>query len=167
MSELQRKEVISMKKTFIVGLGSVLGLALAVNVALGWGPGSGRGFGRAAIGVPPVADLTAEQSAQIQDLRDDFQNETKPLQDEIYNKRTELRNLWVSSNPDESAITTMQKEILNLQSQLQEKGAALALEVRKVLTPEQLAQLPASGPGPGSGPGMGSGSPMMCPRGRW
>jgi hypothetical protein len=41
-----RKEVISMKKTIIIGLSLVLGLALIATVALAWGPGFGPGFGR-------------------------------------------------------------------------------------------------------------------------
>jgi Spy/CpxP family protein refolding chaperone len=166
MAKFQRKEI-SMKKTFVVGFGLVLGLVVAANFALAWGPGFGRGFGQVGAGVPLVADLTAEQSAQIEAMRDDFQNETKPLQNEIYAKRTELRTLWRTPDSDESAITAMQKEILILQSRLQEKGGALMLEMRKVLTPEQLAQMPAAGPGPGSGPGMGFGSLMMGPRSRW
>ncbi len=35
---------------------------------------------------------------------------------------------------------------------IQEKGTNLGLEIRKVLTPEQLAQLPAFSPGTGFGP---------------
>ena len=35
-----------MKKTTIVGLGVVLGVALVATVALAWGPGFGQGFGR-------------------------------------------------------------------------------------------------------------------------
>ena len=60
------------------------------------------------------------------------------------------------------------------QSKLQEKAANLGLEIRKVLTPEQLAQLPAfsqgAGFGPGAGPGpRGFGPPrgMKGPFGRW
>jgi Spy/CpxP family protein refolding chaperone len=165
---LQRKEVISMKKTTIVGLGLILVLALAATVALAWGPGFGPGFGRGfrgpGYGIPPIPNLTAEQSAQIQALRDGFLKEIEPLQKELYEKGQEFRNLWQSPNPDQAAIAAKQKEIFNLQAQLQEKATNLGLEIRKVLTPEQLAQMPAAGRG--FGPGMGFG-PMMGPRGRW
>jgi len=159
-----------MKKTFVVGLGLAFGLALAATVAIAWGPGFGPGFGRGfrgpAFGSPPIPDLTAEQSAQIQALRDGFLKEIEPLQKELSTKGTELRSLWSSSNPDAAVVTAKQKEILNLQAQLQEKGTNLGLEIRKVLTPEQLAELPAFsqgagfGPGPGFGPRMGFGPPM-------
>ena len=159
-----------MKKTTIVGLGLILVVALVATVALargpGFGPGFGRGFGGPAYGIPPIPNLTAEQSAQIQALRDDFLKEIEPLQKGLLSKRTELRSLWSDPNSDPAAITAKQKEIWDLQSKLQEKAASLGLEIRKMLTPEQIAQLPAFGPGPGFGPGRGFGPPMMGPRGR-
>jgi Spy/CpxP family protein refolding chaperone len=153
-----------MKKTTIVGLGLVLALALAATAALAWGPGFGRGFGGPGFGSPPIPSLTAEQSAQIQALRDSFLKEMEPLQNVLWTKRTELRTLWSNPNTDQAEITTKQKEIWDLQSSLQEKAANLSLEIRKVLTPEQLAQLPAFARGAGFGPGRGFGPPM---RGRW
>jgi Spy/CpxP family protein refolding chaperone len=167
-----------MKKTLIVGLSLALGLALVATVALAWGPGFGprfgRGFGGPAFGVPPIPDLTAEQSAQIQALRDGFLKELEPLQKELFAKGTELRSLWSSSNPDQAAVTAKQEEIQDLRSKLQEKATSLGLEIRKVLTPEQLAQLPAfsqdsaSGPGAGFGPrGFGPPMGMRGPFGGW
>jgi zinc resistance-associated protein len=167
MLKSRRKEVISMKKTIIISLSLVLGLALVATVALAWGPGFGPGFSRSfgpAYGVPPIPNLTTEQSAQIQALREDFLKEIEPLQKDLYTRGTELRNLWSNPKADQAAIAAKQKEIFNLQSQLQEKATNLGLEIRKVLTPEQLAQLPAFGPGAGFGPGMGFG-PRMGMRG--
>jgi len=168
-----------MKKSTIIGVGLALGVALVATVALAWGPGFGPGFGRGfggpGYGVPPIPNLTAEQSAQIKALRDGFLKEIESLQKELYTKGTELRNLWQSLNPDQAAIAAKQKEIFNLRSQLQDKATSLGLEIRKVLTPEQLAQLPAFsqgagfGPGVGFGPGMGFGPRMgmMGRMGRW
>jgi len=59
------------------------------------------------------------------------------------------------------------KETEPLQKEIAEKVNNLRLEVQKVLTPEQLAQFPAFGPGRGFGPVAGFGPPMMGPRGRW
>ena len=160
-----------MKKTTIVGLGLILVLALVATVALAWGPGFGPGFGRGfggpASGSPPIPNLTSEQSPQIQVLRDGFLKEIEPLQKDLWTTRAELRNLWLAKTPDQAAITAKQKEMVDLQIQLQGKATNLGLEIRKVLTPEQIAQLPAFGPGPGFGPGRGFGPPMMGPRGRW
>jgi Spy/CpxP family protein refolding chaperone len=178
MLESRRKEVIFMKKVTIIGLGLVLVLALVATVALasgpGFGPGFGRRFGGPAYGVPPIPNLTAEQSAQIQALRDGFLKEIEPLQKELYAKGQDFRNLWQSPNPDQAAIAAKQKEIFNLRSELQDKATNLGLEIRKVLTPEQLAQLPAFNQGPGFGPGAGFGPRgfgppigMGGPFGRW
>lgn len=160
-----------MKKTTIIGLGVALVLALVATVALAWGPGFGPrfgppGFGGPGLGVPPIPNLTAEQSAQIQALRDGYLKEVGPLQQELYATGTELRSLWASPNPDQAAIAAKQKEIFSLQSQLQEKATSLGLEIRKILTPEQLAKLPGFAKVRGFGPGMGFG-PMMGRRGRW
>jgi Spy/CpxP family protein refolding chaperone len=175
---VQRKEVISMRKTFVVVLVLVFGSTLAVSVALAWGPGFGPRFGGAFGGpgnwVPPIPGLTAEQSAKIQALRDGFQKEIEPLQQELATMETDLRDLWRSSAPDQTAILDKQQEAFQLQNQIHEKATILGLEIRKVLTPEQLAQLPAFrqdatfGPGAGFGPG-GFGPPMGMrgPFARW
>ena len=169
-----------MKKTTIIGLGLVLGLALVATVVLAWpgpgfGPGFGRGFGGPAYGSPPIPNLTADQSTQIQALRDAFLKEIQPLQQDLWTKRTDLRTLWSDPKTDPAAITAKQKEMWDLQSKLQEKATNLGLSIRKLLTPEQLAQLPAFGPGAGLGPGMGFGPGMgygprmgmRGPMGRW
>jgi Spy/CpxP family protein refolding chaperone len=161
-----------MKKTIIIGLSLVLGLALVATVALAWGPGFGPGFGRGpggpAYGSPPIPDLTSEQSAQIQSLRDGYLKEVEPLQKDLYAKGQELRKLWSTQNVDSATVKAKQNEISDLRSQLQDKATNLGLEIRKVLTPEQLAQLPAFSQGSGFGPrGMGFGPPMMGPRGCW
>jgi Spy/CpxP family protein refolding chaperone len=175
---IQKKGVISMKKIFVVGLSFAMGLTLVATVALAWGPGFGarfgRGFGGSENGVPPIADLTDEQSAQIQALRDEFQKEIEPLQQALYSKRTELRSLRRGPNSDQSSFAAKQQEVFQLQTQLREKGTNLGLEIRNVLTPEQLAQLPAfsqdSAIGPGAGFGPGGFGPPMGMRGsfgRW
>jgi Spy/CpxP family protein refolding chaperone len=167
-----------MKKTFVIGFGLVLGLALVATIALAWGPGFGPGFGRGfggpANGVPPIPDLTADQSAQIQALRDGFLKEIEPFRKELYTKQTELRSIWSTPNPDRAAVTAKQEEIMDLQSRMQEEATSLGLEMRKVLTSEQLAQLPAFnqgaefGPGAGFGPrGFGPPMGMRGPFGRW
>ena len=156
-----------MKKTIIIGLSLVLALALVATVALARGPGFSRGFGCGpGYGTPPIPNLTADQSAQIKALRDSFLKENEPLQKELYAKGQELRKLWATQNADPAAIKAKQNEISDIRSQLQDKGTNLGLEIRKVITPEQLAQMPAISEGAGFGPhGMGFGAPMMGPRG--
>ena len=161
-----------MKKTIIIGLCLTLALALIGTAALAWGPGFGRGFGPgfgpgSGSGYPAIPNLTAEQSAQIKALQEAFLKETEPLQKEMAAKGEELRGFRFAPNSDAAAVGAKQEELIGLRTQLQEKGNNLRAEVQKVLTPEQLAQFPAFGPGRGFGPVAGFGPPMMGPRGRW
>jgi len=149
-----------MKKTTIFCLSLTLALALMATAAMAWGPGRGCGMGPG-YGTPAIPNLTTEQSSKIQVLQKVHLDEIAPLQQDLLKKRTELQSLWLNQNPDSAAITAKQKEILNLQTQLQEKGTNLRLEIRKLLTPEQQAQLATYGPG--FGPGMGK----MGRGGRW
>jgi len=149
-----------MKKTTIIVLSLTLALALMATVALAWGPGRGYGMGPG-YGTPAIPNLTAEQSSKIQALQKAHLDETTPLQQDLLKKKTELRGLWLTQNPDQAKITALQKEILNLNSKLQEKGTNLRLEIRKVLTPEQQAQMSLYGPG------MGRGMGKMGRMGQW
>jgi Spy/CpxP family protein refolding chaperone len=151
-----------MKKTTIIGLSLVMVVALMATAAFAWGPGRGYGMGPG-YGTPAIPNLTAEQSSQIQVLQKAHLDEIAPLREELFKKSTELRSLWLIQNPDQAAITAKQKEILNLQTKLQEKGTNFRLETRKLLTPEQQAQIGTFGYGMGFGPGMGK----MGRMGRW
>ncbi len=162
-----------MKKTIIIGLCVTLALALIGTAALAWGPGFGRGFGAGpGSSYPAIPNLTAEQSSQIKALQEAFLKENEPLQKEMATKGEELRSLRFAPSPDAAAFKAKQEELFGLRTQLQEKLSSLRTEVQKLLTPEQLAQLPAVGPGRGIGPraGFGPGAgfgPMGGPRGRW
>ncbi|MHB9096395.1 MAG: Spy/CpxP family protein refolding chaperone [Syntrophales bacterium] len=157
-----------MKKTIIIGLCLTLALVLIGTAALAWGPGFGRGFGAGpGAGYPAIPNLTAEQSTQIKALQEAFLKENEPLQKEMAAKWAELRNLRFAPNSDAATDLAKQEEFSDLRTQFQEKLSNLRTEVQKVLTPEQLAQLPAAGPGRGFGPAAGFGPPMMGPRGRW
>jgi Spy/CpxP family protein refolding chaperone len=157
-----------MKKTIIIGLCLTLVLALIGTAALAWGPGFGRGFGAGpGSGYTAIPNLTAEQSTQIKALQEAFLKETEPLQKEMAAKGAELRSSRFAPNPDLASVRAKQEELFGLMTKLQEKVNSLRTEVQKLLTPEQLAQLPTVGPGRGFGPVAGFGPPMMGPRGRW
>lgn len=149
-----------MKKKSIIGLGLFLAMALTATVALAGGMGRGFGWGPG-YGYPAVPNLTAEQSSKIQALQKAHLDEIAPLQQDLLKKKTELRSLWLSPTPDQAKVGALQKEILNLQAKIAEKSTNLKLETRKVLTPEQQAQLSLYGPG------MGRGMGKMGRMGRW
>lgn len=142
-----------MKKNILIGMVAVLALGLFASAAFA-GPGFGRGMGYGpGWGYQPVSNLTPEQSSRIQAIRLASFKETQPLQEQLFAKKTELRSLWLSQNPDQGKISALQKDILNIQMKLQEKATSSKLEARKVLTPEQQAQVNIYGPGLGYGKG--------------
>jgi len=149
-----------MKKKSIIGVGLFLAMALTATVALAGGMGRGFGWGPG-YGYPAVPNLTAEQSSKIQALQKAHLDAIAPLQQDLLKKKTELRSLWLSPTPDQAKITALQKQILDLQAQIAQMSTNLKLEIRKVLTPEQQAQLSLYGPG------MGRGMGKMARTGRW
>jgi Spy/CpxP family protein refolding chaperone len=146
------------------------GMGYGPGPGAGYGPGSGMGYGpKGSWG--PALNLTAEQNQKIQAMREGFFKETLTLRNEMQTKQLELRTLWAQTNPDQEKILAKQKEVNSLKAQMQEKGTRHRLEMRKILTPEQQAQIGAFGPGFGPGYGMrggfGSGRGMgygNCPR---
>lgn len=152
-----------MKKILVIGLSLALAVALVATIAMAWGPRFGPGFaGGQGFGIagPPFANLTPEQSSQIQALRDAYLKEIAPLQQQLLAKGRELTNPWSTPNPDPAAITATQKEIFDLRSQLQEKANQFRLEMQKLLPADQQASIgpwAGFGPGPAFGPGFGSG----------
>ncbi len=162
-----------MKKTAIVfGLVAVMVLGVAYAFAQGpgfgqgrgdrpcwesggpgYGPGPGRGPGWGRWG-----SLTSEQRAKFQELRRKFIKDTAELRGGIVAKRTELNVLWSDPNADPQAILQKERELRAIQNQMRDKAVEMRLEGRKILTPEQLAEMgPGWGMGRGMGPGMGHG----------
>ena len=173
-----------MKKMIVAVLTVTVLVTAGVAMAQGWGRGMGNGPGPGA-GYGPGQDmgpgprgswganlnLTPEQTQKLQAMREGFFKESLPLRNEMQIKKLELSTLWAQTNPDQGKILAKQKEINALRAQMQEKGTIHRLEMRKVLTPEQQAQVTAFGPGFGRGHGMKGGfgrghgmGPGGCPR---
>jgi zinc resistance-associated protein len=158
-----------MKRLVTLALGlALLGVAATSNAGpWGGGPGMGPGRGGGGPGMgmgygmnPYMATqlgLTPEQTSQLQSMRDEHFKVVAPLQESLFSKRQELRLMWASPTPDPGQIATKQKEITQLQGQIQEMGTAYQLEVRKVLTPEQQEKFASFMGGRGFGPGQGMG----------
>ncbi len=127
----------------------IVALALILMMpGLGWAmvPGRDQGEGikmhdRAFQRLSAALNLTPEQNQKLKEMREGLRKETIPLRNEMMSKRFELRALWMQANPDEGKILAKQKEIHALRSDLQEKITRGRLEMRKVLTPDQQAQL--------------------------
>ena len=153
---------------------SLLFFASSYQIAMAQGPPERKGWekrgGRGMMGPmhPPMMDwasqlnLTPEQAARLQDLREGFLRDTLTWRNELLVKRFDLRDLLRNPQSDSQAILNKQREISDLEAKIQERGILLQIELRKVLTPEQIKLLPPHGGGmygtpgmPGRGRGMG------------
>ncbi len=155
-----------MKKTIItLGLAAVLllGVTHAYSQGPGFGPGPGPGSGphwgerphwgqadpRSALNLNP------EQKTRMHELRTKFKGENAQLIGAMVTKRIELQSLWSNPRAEAAAIQAKEKELRDLQNQMRDKAVQMRLEARKILTPEQIAQM---GQGRGFGPCGGRGS---------
>lgn len=146
-----------MKKRVVI-LGLVAVMVLGVAYAFAHGPGSGPGPGhRPGWGQEKWSSLTPEQQTKFQELRQKLNDETAQLRGTMLTKRLELQSLWTNPKADPKAIVEKEKEFRGLQDQMRDKALQLKLEVRKILTPEQLSQF---GSGWGMGHGLGGGRMM-------
>jgi Spy/CpxP family protein refolding chaperone len=147
-------------KKFTITMVTVLAVTALAAYAFAFGPGGGRGHGGGPcyggdITALSELNLTAEQTAKVNALREAHLKDVKPLQDKMFSKRGDLKLLWLQTNPDKDKIMAAQKEIRTLRDQMQDKMTAYRLDVLKVLTPEQKEKLKSLKMRHGSGPGMG------------
>ena len=148
-----------MKKIMMVMAVIAVAAVLAsspVEARRGWGGGySGGGYYD--LTAAPGLNLTAEQVTKLNALREAHMSDIKPLQDQLYGKRGEMRLLWLERTPDQQKILAVQKELQTLREKLYEKGTTFRLETTKVLTPEQQAQAQINAYRPGRGYAYGKG----------
>jgi Spy/CpxP family protein refolding chaperone len=63
-----------------------------------------------------------------------------PLRVKAFEKRAELKLLWMQLDPDVSKIKTIQKELRGIQAEMDDKNIDFQLDMRKLLTSEQLSR---------------------------
>ena len=118
-----------MKKTLII---MALVLAVVTISSGAWaGPWGGRTFGMG----PMLSNLTPEQSSQVLALQQSHQEKIAPIQEELFNKKMELRTLWVDHNPDQVRITALQKDIFGLMDLLQQESTVLRADMLRIIAP--------------------------------
>ena len=151
-----------MKKAILTVM-AVLFVAAVATSAFAFGCGRGPGYGPCGQGDfngPAGLNLTSEQTTKFKEMREAQWNEMKPLREQMFAKRDELRKLWLEPNPDQEKIAAAQKEMRSLRDLIQDKTTAFRLDALKTLTPEQQEKLRASysergfGTRRGMGPGM-------------
>ncbi len=149
-----------MKKVMLVVTAAIFTVAVA-SAAFAFGHGRGPGYGPCARGDiqgPAGLNLSAEQMAKIKEIREAQWKEMKPLREQMFTKRDEIRKLWLEPSPDEAKIMAAQKEMRALRDLMEDKTTALRLNAARVLTPEQREKVGPSGQvrGPGHRRGFGS-----------
>jgi len=103
------------------------------------GPGGRGGLGLNGFMLDSL-NLTPEQMEKVRTLRESHLQKTEPLRNQVFNKRTELKLLWMQLKPDPESIKAKQKEIQKLRWQLKEKRTDYQLAFRNILTSDQLSK---------------------------
>lgn len=123
------------------------GLALAQGRSLGGGRDAGlrwaggRGEGELALMIR-AANLTPEQQTRVRQILSDHRAAARPLVEQLRSAQAELGVKLLAPGPLQAAdLQPMLQRIGTLRDQLAQGSAAAALEVRAVLTPEQLAHV--------------------------
>ncbi len=115
----------------------------------GWDDGP-RGYG----GRGYRGDLSDEEIAKLEKERQDFYEATEDLRQALYQKELELRSELAKPEPDAQKAAALQKEISDLESQLDQKRVEHRIKMQK----ENPGFFSGSGRGyRRGGPGMGMG----------
>ena len=132
------------KAIVIVGMSLILAVTVMPAGASQYGAGRGavHGYGKDITAIPGL-NLTAEQSTKITSLHETFLKDIKPLRDQQFSKRGDLKLLWRDKNPNQAKILATQKQIRALKGQIQDRVTIYRLAVRKVLTDEQRDKMKA------------------------
>ncbi len=87
-------------------------------------------------------NLNEKQVAQIRELQESLRKDTLPLRDTLMVKRFRLQDLLLDPQADPNQILGLQREVSELEGRLQERIMVFRLDLRKVLTADQIKLLP-------------------------
>lgn len=88
----------------------------------GDGPGAGWGMG----------NLSQEDAEKMNQLRQQFFEENEALRSQVRSKRFELQSEMVKENPDVAKAKSIQKELSDLEAQLDQKHIEHRIEMQKI-----------------------------------
>lgn len=123
----------------------------------------GRGGGSRLLRMAGALELTEDQIAALEKMRDEHRAECLPLRTEIEKARLDLRKLRLDSDPDRAAMERLIRKTADLRADLKVKRMNHRLDMRDQLTDAQREKLDAmrlnrggrGGFGPGRRPGCG------------
>ena len=126
---------------------AVGGPAVAQSPPLGGGHesgmrwGAGRGEGELALMIR-AANLTPEQQTRVREILSAHRAAARPVVAQLRGAQAELGQKLLAPGPVQAAdLQPLLQRIGQLRAQLAQDSATAALEVRAVLTPEQLARV--------------------------
>jgi Spy/CpxP family protein refolding chaperone len=117
--------------------------AIAATSFAGWGRGGGKGWGGNCRGQGSVygpkgyggqgyqSKLSDEESNKLDQERQAFFEATSDLREKRYQKELELRSELAKPEPDAKKAAGLQKEISNLESELDQKRLDHRIKMRK------------------------------------
>ena len=152
-------------KKLMLAIGSILfAMAISTNL-MAWEDGRGRAHMMPETARQPEGiyalygklNLTADQKARIETLRNAYLRDIKPFQDQMFSKRGDLKLLWLQTSPDKEKILAVQKDIRAIRDKIQDKAVAHRVDAFNILTPEQREKVKAFLGGHGAGHGRGGG----------
>jgi len=138
------------KKNTVVAIGIIMAIVLIGGWAFAQRPWVAKGY-KSGYGYS-YSDLSPEQREKLQAQEKKFYEDTVQLRRELYQKRLEVRSLWVDPKADAEKIKAKQSEVFELQRRIQDKALEHQLAIRDLLPEEQFGQVPY-----GYGYGMGHG----------
>jgi Spy/CpxP family protein refolding chaperone len=129
--------------TTILMLAALLIFALPASAQMR--PERGGGWGREGGMALPVliraANLTPEQDGKVRAILTNHRAVTRNTVEQLRRAQDELADKLLGTGPVQAAdLQPLLKQIASLREQLLQDSAQIALEVRAVLTPEQLAR---------------------------
>jgi Spy/CpxP family protein refolding chaperone len=111
---------------------------ISLTFVSAWGRGHSRSpVNEADITAIPELELTGEQVVQIRTLRETHLKDIGPLQNDMREKREELRRLWLQKSPDQNKIGVAKAEIGVLRDRMHDKIANYRQMMLRILTPNQ------------------------------
>lgn len=149
------------KVLLIFAIAGIVGFA-ATSFA-GWGRGGGgncwgqgTGWSQRDYAAPGYqGNLSDEDSAKLEKERQAFFEETSDIRDNLYQKELELRSELAKKDADAEKAVGLQKEISDLESQLDQKRLAHRIKMKKE-NPQFADRGDGYGEGRRMGPGYGS-----------
>jgi Spy/CpxP family protein refolding chaperone len=146
-------------KNTLTAMGIMVAIVLVGSWAFAHGPWGARGYGHHGRDYGyPGSNLSPEQREKLQAQGEKFYQDTAELRRELYQKRLELRGLWIDPKADPEKIKAKQAEVFELQRHIQDKALEHRLAIRQLVPEEGTGQGPwGSGYGMGYGPHHGRG----------